>query len=163
MMLLPRNPLSCMFAALLLNAMVSPAAALSPPEVFANVAPALVVLEVLDGEGRRVGSYSATRLAAGRFVTVCEVLDGAASLQLGAGPQPLPARVVARDRERNLCLLAADGDGGPTLPRVRPSAPGGRVFAVSNALGLGLGISEGVVSGVRRFSVGDYVQFTAPI
>lgn len=152
-----------MFAALLLNAMASPVAALSPSEVFATVAPALVVLEVLDGEGRRLGSYSATRLGAGRFVTVCEVLEGAASLQLGAAPQPLPARVVARDRERNLCLLAADGDGGPTLPRARPSAPGGRVFAVSNALGLGLGISEGVVSGVRRFSVGDYVQFTAPI
>jgi len=163
MTLLPKNPLSCMSAALLLNAMVSPAAALSPPEVFAAVAPALVVLEVLDGEGRRVGSYSATRLAAGRFVTVCEVLDGAVSLQLGGGPQPLPARVLARDRERNLCLLAADGDGGPALPRARPSAPGGRVFAVSNALGLGVGISEGVVSGVRRFSAGDYIQFTAPI
>lgn len=159
----PEIPSFCVLAAALLSASVSPAAALSPPEVFATVAPALVVLEVRDGEGRRVGSYSATRLAAGRFVTVCEILDGAVSLQLGAGPQPLPARVVARDRERNLCLLAADGDAGPALPRARPSAPGGRVFAVSNALGLGVGISEGVVSGVRRFSVGDYIQFTAPI
>lgn len=163
MTLLPRVPLSCAFATLFLSAMASPVAALSPPEVFATVAPALVVLEVRDGEGRRAGSYSATRLAAGRFVTVCEILDGAASLQLGTGPQPLQARVVARDRERNLCLLAADGDAGPALPRARPSAPGGRVFAVSNALGLGVGISEGVVSGVRRFSVGDYIQFTAPI
>ena len=159
----PKIPLSCLFAALIQTALVGPVAALSPPEVFATVAPALAVLEVRDAGGARVGSYSATRLAAGRFVTVCEILDGAASLHLGAGPQALPVRVTARDRERNLCLLAADADTGPALPRARPSAPGGRVFAVSNALGLGVGISEGVVSGVRRFSAGDYVQFTAPI
>lgn len=156
-------PVSCVFAALFLTAMGGPAVALSPQEVFARVAPAVAVLEVRDGEGRVVGRYSATRWAAGRFVTVCETLDGAASLHLGTGPQPLPARVVARDSERNLCLLAADGDQGPALPRARPSAPGGRVFAVSNALGLGVGISEGMLSGVRRFAVGDYVQFSAPI
>jgi tetratricopeptide (TPR) repeat protein len=40
---------------------------------------------------------------------------------------------------------------------------GSRVFALSNALGLGIGISEGVVSGIRSFPAGNYVQFSAPI
>ena len=37
------------------------------------------------------------------------------------------------------------------------------MFAVSNALQLGLSISEGVVSGIRDFGGDTYIQFTAAI
>ena len=152
-----------LLAILALGALAGTAHALSSAEVFALAAPAVAVLEVRDGEDRSVGSYSTTRVAAGRYVTACEVAEGAAELRLVVDAQPLPARIAARDRERNLCLLEAGDHPGPVLLRAGPPVPGTRVFAVSNALGLGVGISEGVVSGVRRFSTGDYVQFTAPV
>lgn len=150
-------------AGLALSALAGPAWALSPPEIYASVAPSVAVLDVLDGGGRVLGRSSATRLASGRFVAACEALESGAAytLTMGAGGQP--GRIVARDRERNLCLLEAGGLDGAGVRQAPPPAPGSRVFAVSNAAGLGIGISEGVVSGIRRFPGGDYIQFTAPI
>ncbi|WP_346286548.1 tetratricopeptide repeat protein [Zoogloea sp.] len=139
------------------------AEALSPPEVFESVAPLVAVLDVLDGDGRLVGRSSATRLAGGRFVSACEVLESGSAYALTLAAGSLPGRIVARDRERNLCLLEAAGAEGAAGRRAPPPAPGSRVFAVSNAAGLGVGISEGVLSGVRHFPGGDYIQFTAPI
>jgi len=64
----------------------------------------------------------------------------------------------------NLCLIEVDGAPSQAMAiKWQAPAAGSRVFAVSNALGLGVGISEGVVSGVRHFPNGDYIQFTAPI
>lgn len=146
------------------------ASALSPQQVFAARAGGVAALEILDASGRRAGLHSATQVAAGRFVTSCEVLEAAHSLRLRwpAGPDAGVVGVIAaRDRERNLCLLDAQPgaeQAGHAVP-LQPVLPtvGSRVFALSNALGFGVGISEGVVSGVRHFSDGDYLQFTAPI
>jgi tetratricopeptide (TPR) repeat protein len=95
---------------------------------------------------------------------MCNVLEAAATLRVESASGSLDARVLARDRERNLCLIAAPGFVVAAIPRASQApAVGSRVFALSNALGLGVGISEGVVSGIRRFPAGDYVQFSAPI
>lgn len=154
--------LGAMVAAVM-SALAGPAGALSPPEVFESVASSVAVLEVLDGTGRVLGRFSATRLEGGRFVSACEVLESGSTYTLALAASPLPARILARDRERNLCLLEAGGLDGPAVRRAPLPVPGSRVFAVSNAAGLGVGISEGVVSGIRHFPGGDYVQFTAPI
>lgn len=139
-----------------------PAWALSPQEVFTRAAPAVAALEVRDSAGRLLGVYSATRIGEQQFVAVCDVLEQAHTLQLTA--PPAPARIVARDRERNLCLLEVEAPAAPPLA-LQNQAPvvGSKVFAISNALGLGVGISEGVVSGLRHFAGGDYIQFTASI
>lgn len=156
-------PLS-LFVALGLLVVAQPGQALTAQEVFAAFSPSVAVLEVLDAGGRQVGSYSATQVGTGRFVSVCEVLDGAAAVRVTLKAQVMEGRIAARDRERNLCLIQVDGAtaAGAALPRRMP-VPGSRVFAISNALGLGVGISEGVVSGVRHYPAGDYIQFTAPI
>ncbi|MDL2339164.1 MAG: tetratricopeptide repeat protein [Pseudomonadota bacterium] len=138
--------------------------ALSPQEVFAATAPSVAALVVLDSEGQPVRSYSATQVDAHRFVSVCDGLDPAQTVRLSLKSVVLTGKVSARDRERNLCLIEADGAPAQALV-VQKQAPmvGSRVFAVSNALGLGVGFSEGVVSGVRHFPTGDYIQFTASI
>jgi tetratricopeptide (TPR) repeat protein len=128
------------------------------------LAPAVATLDVFDAQGQRLGSYSATVTDSGRLVTMCNVLEAAATLSVESGAGRLEARVLARDRERNLCLIAAPGLAAAPLPRATQPLPvGSRVFALSNALGLGVGISEGVVSAIRSFPAGNYVQFSAPI
>ncbi|APW36029.1 hypothetical protein RD110_01425 [Rhodoferax koreense] len=109
-------------------------------------------------------------MQARRFVTICEALEGAQTVRLRwpDGPQEgVPVAVAARDRERNLCLVdlpEASMPQGSALTVQRELPPvGSRVYAVSNAAGLGVGISEGVVSGVRSFRGQRYIQFTAPV
>jgi tetratricopeptide (TPR) repeat protein len=122
------------------------------------------MLDVLDAQGHRLGSYSATVIDSGRLVTMCNVLEAAATLRVDSASGSFDARVLARDRERNLCLIAAPGLAAAAISPATLAPPvGSRVFALSNALGLGVGISEGVIAGIRRLPAGDYVQFSAPI
>ncbi len=79
----------------------------------------------------------------------------------------LPARLVAADAASDLALLRVDADL-PVLP-VAPEPPlGAPVCAVGNPFGLGLSVSCGVVSAVRRSGVGfnpveDFVQTDAAV
>lgn len=140
------------------------ASALSPPEVFAHFGPAVAVLESYDGQGKRLGSYSATVIEPETLVTVCDALEMAAEVKVSSKSGTFGTKVIARDRERNLCLLSAPGLSELAIPfRPHPMPVGSRTFAISNALALGVGISEGIVSGIRSFPTGDYIQFTAPI
>ncbi|HVR50945.1 MAG TPA: tetratricopeptide repeat protein [Pseudorhodoferax sp.] len=150
-------------ASLVLLGLAQQASALSAQQVYAQAAASVAALDILDAEGQRVGERSATQIADGRFVTACEDLQAGATLRLRVGTDTLPAQLGARDRERNLCEVLAPRTGPvlaqqPALPQV-----GARVFALSNALGLGVGISEGVVAGVRHDTTGSLIQFTAPI
>lgn len=142
--------------------LLAPAA--TPAEVFTRAGAGIVILEALNEKGQPLGIQSATVIGPGRLVTACSGLEEAASLQVTARSGKFPAAVTARDQERNLCLLTADGLKEAPLP-VGTSAPptGSRILAISNALALGIGISEGVISGTRAFSVGSLIQFTAPI
>ncbi|WP_326538030.1 tetratricopeptide repeat protein [Pseudorhodoferax sp.] len=160
-----RFPLPWPCAAGLLGlALAQQAAALAPQQIHAQASAAVAALDILDDNGQRVAERSATRIGPGRFVTVCEGLDAGTTLRLRAGGEPASAQLGARDRERNLCELQLPQDSGAplALQTALPQA-GQRVFAVSNALGLGVGISEGVVAGVRQDATGTLIQFTAPI
>ncbi len=141
-----------------------PAVALTAQQVYAQTNAAVAALDIVDAEGQRIGERSATQVGPRQFVTVCEGIDATGSLRLRVGTDQATARLEARDRERNLCLLQAQQPLGQPLP-AHASLPqaGQRVFAVSNALGLGVGISEGVVAGVRQDAAGTLIQFTAPI
>lgn len=141
------------------------ARSLAPTELFAQASPAVAILETFNELGQRLGAYSATVVEPGRLVTMCNVLETATTLRVTLQSDSADVQVVARDRERNLCLISAAGLATPAaLPRLtQPLSVGSRVFALSNALGLGIGISEGVVSGLRPAVTGHHVQFSAPI
>ena len=140
------------------------ARALPPTDLFSRFGPAVVVLETYDSAGERLGSLTATTVAREKLVTVCDAIETAAALRVLAKAGKLEAIPEARDRERNLCLLSVPGlDTSPLDVATGAPAVGSRGYAVSNALGLGVGISDGVIAAVRSFSVGNYIQFTAPI
>lgn len=138
-------------------------AALSPRDIHASTATSVAALGIFDAGGERITERSATQVAPGRFVTVCDDIEASMTLRLRVGDAQSTALLGARDRERNLCELQAQQVLGQaaTLQAALPQA-GQRVFAVSNALGLGVGISEGVVAGVRQDAAGALIQFTAP-
>lgn len=141
-------------------------AEVSPVQVHARTTPALGIIELIDTAGATIDQRSAVRVAGRQFVTVCEGLDEAATIKITVVAGTFDAHLVARDAPRNLCLIKAPSsmpEASPIVVRRAPAPPGSRVFAVSNALGLGLGISDGLVSGVRTFSAGSYIQFSAPI
>ncbi len=148
-------------------ALAGPAMALDASQIFARASAAVAVLESFDENGGRLGAHSATVVGPELLVASCEALEAAATLRVstkGTGAAGVAASATARDRERNLCLLAAPGLGAAALPRRTGAlAVGSKVFALSNALGLGVGISEGILAGSRRFPNGDYAQFSAPI
>lgn len=152
----------CAAACLLLFA--SGSWALSPQAVFATASRSVAALEVLDDAGNTTGTYSATQVDGQNFVALCDVLDTHQAVRITLQAAVFNAKVTARDRERNLCLLEVDAPSSSAIVlQTQPPAIGSRVYAVSNALGLGVGISEGVISGIRHFANGDYLQFTAPI
>lgn len=136
---------------------------MTPQQVYAEAAPSVAALETVDEQGAAIAQFSATQVGPTRFVTVCDGVDAAPALRLLQGDASVAARVADRDRERNLCLVEAEQPLGRALaPRDQVPAVGQRVFAISNALGLGVGISEGVVAGIRG-AAGGLVQFTAPV
>ncbi|WP_332750526.1 tetratricopeptide repeat protein [Hydrogenophaga sp.] len=140
------------------------ARALSPHEVFTRFGPSVVVLESIDEQGQALGSHSGTLIGAERLVARCSAIETATRLRVSTKSGDLDAKIFARDRERNLCLIQAPGLNALPIPQAtEPPAVGSRIFALSNALGLGVGISEGVVAGIRHFPAGAYIQFSAPI
>ena len=142
------------------------AAELSPAEVYALAAPAIGTLELRSADGSQSDLRSALLVVPDRFVSVCDGLAEAGSLQISLPSGRFAARLEAQDAERNLCILSTPvaSHALPALAlRQTAAQPGLRVFAVANALGYGVGISDGLVSGLRAFPSGDYIQFSAPI
>ncbi|MBI3394132.1 MAG: tetratricopeptide repeat protein [Nitrospirae bacterium] len=139
--------------------------ALTAQEIYRRTEGNVLALELLDEKGGVVSFLTAVVLEQGTAVTQCDLLEGAAGLRLRSGDTLFPAKVEHRDSGRNLCMLSAPGAGSPRPQEVRDSDPevGTQVYAVSNALGLGVGIAEGVVSGIRKSRGESFIQFTAAI
>lgn len=134
--------------------------------LFAKVSPSVVVLQLADDKGGSLGVLSAVAFAPGRLVSTCSALGAAHALTISSARGNVPVTLASRDSRRDLCVLEATSAALVPLPRrddAESAPPGTRVYAVSNALGLGIGLSEGVLSGVRSFSSRQYLQFSAPI
>ena len=146
--------------------LVTPCAlALSPQDVFRATEQSVFALEVLDDKGQVIAAYSALALDKGRAVTQCDLLEGGSAFRLVHRTGKTQVTVDKRDGDRHLCLLSAAGlNLSPArLAADKPPTVGASVYAVSNALGLGTSITEGVVSGVREVKADSFIQFTAPI
>lgn len=150
--------------ALTLVCLSASARGLGPPDIFARLGSSVVVLNSLDEQGQVIGSFSGTLIGAERVVALYSSIEAATGIRVSTKSGDFDAKIFARDRERNLCLIRTPGLSAAPIPHAtEPPATGSRVFAISNALGLGVGISEGVVAGIRQFARGPYIQFSAPI
>lgn len=146
-------------------ASVPDAFALTAQEIYREAERSVFVLEILDQKGGVVSSHTAMVLEQGTAVAQCDLLEGAAAFRLRSGDAVFPAKIEHRDSGRNLCLLGVPGVGFARRQEVTDTDPdvGAQVYAVSNTLGLGISIAEGVVSGIRKSRGESFIQHTAAI
>lgn len=132
-----------------------------PRSVFASSIAFVVPVKAVDANGQTVANLSAVSLGGGRFVSRCGELSGRFEAPVGGEAKTLT--LLARDPDSSLCLLESSGAALAAAPLAGLPEAGTRVFALGNALGLGIGISEGVVSKLHRLGEAERIQFTAAI
>jgi tetratricopeptide (TPR) repeat protein len=150
----------------LLTAHSTGALCADPSKIFVQLRNSVLAIEMRDAKGTPTSTHTAIVAAPRRVITACDVLDGAVTPFVLSGTTAHKGELKARDTQRNLCLLDVAELDAPVAPLpATPAMPavGARVYAVSNALGLGVGITEGVVAGIREFADRRYIQFSAPI
>ncbi|MDO9283323.1 MAG: S1C family serine protease [Aquabacterium sp.] len=137
------------------------AAALTPAEVFAQVAPSVWRVHTLDADGLLLGQGSAVVVAPGQLVTNCHVLARARQVQVRRdGQTPArAARLALWDVQRDLCQLEVPGLAAPAvvLGSTAAAAVGQPAYAIGHPRGLDLTMSAGLVSSFRRNPAGQLV------
>lgn len=149
----------------LLNLIVGQAWALAPQDIYRQADSQVLALELLDIKGVVISSHTALTLGQGKAVAQCDVLDSAASVRLIRGVNVYRAQVVYSDSASNLCLLNVPELASTPLSEWLQRDPdiGSRVYAVSNVIGFGISIAEGIVSGIRNARGETLIQFTAAL
>jgi len=154
-------PLGALLLVLAAALAPGPAAALTPAELFAQVAPSVWRVQTLDADGLLLGQGSAVVIAAGQLVTNCHVLARARQVQVRRDGQAAarPARLVLWDAPRDLCQLEVAGLAAPAvaLGSAAQAAVGQPAYAIGHPKGLDLTMSAGLVSSFRRNAAGQLV------
>ena len=134
----------------------------SAKQVFAEVARSVVVVLAAGSDGEVASQGSGVVVGDNEVATNCHVLDDAASVSVrqaadagGGESYRMAARVLARDDERDLCLLFVEELSAPPAAPVaamgtaKGLSVGEEVFAIGAPKGLELSMSRGIVSQLR--------------
>ena len=134
----------------------------SAAEVFAEVAPSVVVVLALDDNGETAAQGSGVVVGKNEVATNCHVIENAQSVAVrqaadsgGGETYRMDSRISARAGERDLCLLfVEDLSVPPAAPVAAMGAAKGltvgeEVYAIGAPKGLELSLSRGVVSQLR--------------
>ncbi len=166
-----RNPLAI---AILTMIAISPNAAdsKSAKDIFAEVSGSIVVVFVLDANGKKTAQGSGVVVGKNEVATNCHVISGAATIAVrqltgarGRESYKMQASVAAQNKDRDLCLLSVKDISIPPAPTplsltaAHNVSIGEEVYAIGTPQGLELSISRGIVSQLR----GDYGKRSAPI
>ena len=156
----------------MLAASAGPAGAKSAAEVFAEVAPSVVVVLALDDNGETVAQGSGVVVGKNEVATNCHVIEDAESVAVrqaadsgGGETYRMDSRILTRDGERDLCLLfVGELSEPPAAPVAAMGAAksltvGEDVYAIGAPEGLELSLSRGVVSQLR----GGREKVSAPL
>ena len=141
---------------------------MSPDELFARAAPAVVRIEVRDAGFRLIGFGSAFFVSADGFlVTNYHVIEKAkfASVRMGNKTTLFVDGIAAVDAEADLALLKVNVKGQTFLTLDTGQSPkvGVKVYAIGNPQGLENTFSDGMVSGHREYKGVKMIQISAPI
>ncbi len=149
----------------LIASLTTEAAALSPTELYTRAGQTVLLLEGRDANDAVTRQASAIALGDGVAATQCDLLVDASKWQVTQGARSYAAYPRERDETRNLCRLDVPGLRAPTpvVAAREHTQVGQRVYAIGNALGLGLSLSEGLVSGIRSFGGESWIQTTAAL
>lgn len=146
-----------------------------PPETFESVVSVLPLWPGYEQGGRAgvppgqdpEGSGVAV-LPGGYVATALHVIERATKVDVRlASGRILPARIVGGDPATDIALLQVEA-ALPLLPEAPPQSRGAQVCALSNAFGLDLSVTCGVVSALHRSGTGfnaieDFVQTDAAV
>lgn len=138
------------------------AAAETPEQVFKQVSPSVVVIQVSGSDGKPIGQGSGVAIQKGVLITNCHVANSGPKLEVDEANNKLSATVLFADTDADLCELSVPHLTTPsiTLGRSHDLQVGQTVYAVGAPEGLELTISSGLISGLRS---GGIIQTSAPI
>ncbi|MFQ5651880.1 MAG: trypsin-like peptidase domain-containing protein [bacterium] len=137
--------------------------------VFEKISPSIVAIHAFDRDNQNIGQATAFAVDSnGVLVTNAHVLGGGVlfRITLPSGRTVPVARILAIDHLHDLAFLFVPGCELPALELGDSDAiaVGERVFAIGNPRGLENTISDGVLSGIRKFSgQGAMLQTTTPV
>ena len=146
--------------------------ALSPQDVFSKVQGAVWVVRAEHGAAPTMALGSAVAIAPRLLITACHVVNGATGVTVARdnGKRVVKIATVVHDPDhtRDLCLLSANDDLGPTPAEIAPIDQvkvGEHVYAIGAPLGLELSLTDGLVSSLRHLNNEPLpdIQFSAAI
>ncbi len=145
--------------------MTSAARANGPEQIFVQVSPSVVVIDILDAKGESIGQGSGVVIGAGQVITNCHVAQEGKNLQVRQSGKTFQATLQFADPDRDLCQLSApDLQATPiTLGSANKLRVGQRVYAIGAPQGLELTLSEGLISSLRPYEGSQYIQTSAAI
>ena len=95
--------------------MASPARANTPEQIFVQVSPSVVVVDILDAKGKSIGQGSGAVIGAGQVITNCHVAQKGKSLQVRQSGKTFKATLQYADPDRDLCQLSAPDLQAPSV------------------------------------------------
>ena len=141
-------------------------------DVFAKVAPSVVAVQGWDEGDKNVAQGSGVVVGDFEVITNCHIIEKARKLavrqvvdQTGSESYLMEATIVARDLQRNLCLLFVDKLQEPPaataahMAAAKGLSVGDEVIAVGAVEGQRLSFSRQIVSQLRR----DFGKRSAPL
>ena len=147
-------------------ALLAPLAAANTPEqIFAQVSPSVVVVDIFDAKGKSIGLGSGAVIGAGQVITNCHVAQKGKSLQVRQLGKTFNATLQYADPDRDLCQLSVPALQTPpvALGTAKKLRVGQRVYAIGAPQGLELTLSEGLISSLRPYEGSQYIQTSAAI
>jgi S1-C subfamily serine protease len=137
-------------------------------EELANLSESIVMIKVMDGEGKYYKSGSGVVISSdGYILTNCHVISGGTGFAVqfeNDAQEYITTSVIKYHGDFDLAVIRVSRPciripvfKGGTLVR------GQRIVAIGSPLGLFNTISDGIISGFRQLDEVSMVQFTAPI
>ncbi|MCR9062217.1 MAG: serine protease [Rhodobacteraceae bacterium] len=141
---------------------------LSPADLFASVKGSVwvvVAAATIDALSTKAAQGSAVAISKTKLITNCHVVKDGPVIGLIQGKQVLEAVLDSARPEADRCVLSTAGRLHPVrgVRRFDDLGVGERVYTVGAPRGLDSTLGEGLISGLRQFPSGNYVQTTAPI
>jgi serine protease Do len=144
-----------------------PAWGLTPPEVYAKVAPSIWRVATYDADGVPLAFGSGVVIAPETMVTNCHVLAKARRVAVRREQVTLEAKLELWDPPRDVCQIHVPKLDAPmvVLGQATTLVVGQSVFAIGNPKGLDLTMSAGLLSSIRRNDRSQIIllQTSAPI
>ncbi|MDQ3267757.1 MAG: S1C family serine protease, partial [Pseudomonadota bacterium] len=152
-------------ASFILALFSSLAVAKTPEQIFEQVSPSVVVVDIFDSKDEFIGQGSGVVIGTGQVITNCHVAKRGKSRQVRQSGKTFSATMQYSDPSRDLCQLNVPDLRAPpvVLGTAKKLKVGQRVYAIGAPEDLELTLSEGLISSLRPHEGSDYIQTSAAI